>query len=402
MALKRKAGVLMALVVAAAAVALVVDVVTFRRGDWLSSYAQLKADLAQGYANLDWMVAHRGMDLPALDARTTSALEGSVSRLQAWWALRSFVRAFDDPHLTLARSRPSSRTVVTSDWHRPSQAQPAASPSAPSPPSPRVGDCREAGYEAGDTAFRLPFARVPGWRVLADGPFPMGAVGDVAVLRIAAFGENQYLSECEAVFTGTESARTLQLKVRERLQARLEAQVRQLPEVGIERLVIDITGNGGGSEWVRDVIPLFTAQRMVRAAALGPTLRCDRASIWQGGAVCPLLDREVAEEALQGQGLWTGPLQVWMDAGTASASEDFAAWLADNGIATLVGDKTVGAGCGYMDGGHVSVLPTIGLEVRMPNCARFLRDGRNEIEGLEPHRRSRFDDADLQRLLAAP
>jgi hypothetical protein len=385
-----------------ALVALVIDVATFRRDAWLADYAQLKVDLAQGYANLDWMVAHRGLDLPALDARTTAALEGSVSRLQAWIALDAFVEAFDDPHVSLAWTRSPSRSIVTSDWHRPQAGASSATAPAPTRPPVLVEDCRSAGYEAGEVAFRLPVTNVAGWEPLADGPFPMGRVGDTGVLRIAAFGENQYLTECEAAFTGREPARALQLKVRARLQAQLEAQLGQLRDLGIRRLVVDITGNGGGSEWVRQVIPLFTSRPMTRRAALGPTPRCDRMPIWRGEAVCPLLEDQGEEESLQGRGLWDGPLALWIDGGTASASEDFAAWLSDNHVAVLVGSPTVGAGCGYVAGGHVSVLPASGLQVRMPNCARFLRDGRNEIEGLAPHHPSGFLETDLPRLLALP
>lgn len=53
-------------------------------------------------------------------------------------------------------------------------------------------------------------------------------------------------------------------------------------------------------------------------------------------------------------------------------------------MAQLVGERTLGAGCGYVGGGAPARLTRIGWIVRMPNCARFTRDGRNELEGLEP------------------
>ncbi|HET7692598.1 MAG TPA: hypothetical protein VFM44_05895, partial [Gemmatimonadota bacterium] len=37
-----------------------------------------------------------------------------------------------------------------------------------------------------------------------------------------------------------------------------------------------------------------------------------------------------------------------------------------------------------LDGGLPLVLPNSGLEVWMPDCARFRIDGTNEIEGIEP------------------
>ena len=37
------------------------------------------------------------------------------------------------------------------------------------------------------------------------------------------------------------------------------------------------------------------------------------------------------------------------------------------------------AGCGYVNGGDPSYMKAVPLALRMPNCARFLMDGTNEI-----------------------
>jgi C-terminal processing protease CtpA/Prc len=83
-------------------------------------------------------------------------------------------------------------------------------------------------------------------------------------------------------------------------------------------------------------------------------------------------------------GVWTGPLYVLVDRRSASATEALVAMLKDNGAATVIGERTFGAGCGYMDGGLPIELPHSGWVVRMPDCARFRIDGTNEIEGIEP------------------
>ena len=77
------------------------DVATYDRSAWRRDYEHLKREMAQRYANLDWMVSHRRMNLRALDAETTSAIDGAVSHVQAFLALRDFIRAFRDPHLRL-------------------------------------------------------------------------------------------------------------------------------------------------------------------------------------------------------------------------------------------------------------------------------------------------------------
>ena len=83
-------------------------------------------------------------------------------------------------------------------------------------------------------------------------------------------------------------------------------------------------------------------------------------------------------------GLWSGPLFVLADHASASATEALVAMLKDNGAATVLGERTYGAGCGYTDGGLPLTLPNSRLEVWMPDCARYRIDGTNEIEGIEP------------------
>jgi hypothetical protein len=49
-----------------------------------------------------------------------------------------------------------------------------------------------------------------------------------------------------------------------------------------------------------------------------------------------------------------------------------------------MGEKTYGAGCGFIAGGIPIYLPHIDVTVRMPDCARYRANGRNELEGIEP------------------
>ena len=140
--IKRAALVLGALVLAVVAW----DVATYDESAWLADYDRLKRDMAQGYANLDWMVERRGVDLAALDRKTTAELENAHSRLRAFLALRRFVRGFDDPHF---RMKPGERpapapTAATA-------AVQASSMPAPEPvDAPAAADCSASGYEEGE------------------------------------------------------------------------------------------------------------------------------------------------------------------------------------------------------------------------------------------------------------
>jgi C-terminal processing protease CtpA/Prc len=78
------------------------------------------------------------------------------------------------------------------------------------------------------------------------------------------------------------------------------------------------------------------------------------------------------------------PVFVLIDRGTGSAAEWFAAVLHDNRAATLVGEQTVGAGCGYTNGGIRLALSHTGIAIAAPDCARYRGDGSNEIDGVRP------------------
>ena len=85
-----------------------------------------------------------------------------------------------------------------------------------------------------------------------------------------------------------------------------------------------------------------------------------------------------------GAPIWSGPLAVLVDRQTASAAEEFATWLQDNKQARIGGEKTFGAGCGYIDGGNSFAFRAAPMHLMMPNCSRIRRDGTNEIEAVTP------------------
>src|SRR5690606_28136016 len=150
----------------------------------------------------------------------------------------------DDPHLRFKRREPQ-RAVTPGDDR--SEAGEAA-----------VASCAAAGYEAADVGFERPFERLEAWRPLRSSPVPTGLAGDLGVLRIAAFGEDRYLEACEAAFHSGMGARELQLATRALLQDELRAAIGELAQQGARRLLVDISGNGGGTEWVGEVVELMT------------------------------------------------------------------------------------------------------------------------------------------------
>jgi C-terminal processing protease CtpA/Prc len=238
------------------------------------------------------------------------------------------------------------------------------------------------------------------------------------------------------------------------MAAELTRQLDALRKAGADVLLVDLMGNGGGTEWADAAVRMVTGvqlkaekvgfvrgpqwatslgekERDLRAAADRETgldrerllqladqadvLRreaetpCDSTPMWHGkrpdcqwlgGGVYSTGPLDSMPEWAKGKswaplvfqpakfkyraGVWTGPLIVLVDQGSASASEGFAAQLQDSRAAVIVGAPTLGAGCGHTDGSAPTILKHSGATFEMPDCARFRADGSNEILSIQP------------------
>ncbi|MGC8780939.1 MAG: S41 family peptidase, partial [Anaerolineae bacterium] len=149
----------------------------------------------------------------------------------------------------------------------------------------------------------------------------------------------------------------------ERTDQELQAGLNELAAQGVNRLVLDLRGNGGGLvETAVDV-----AGRFLRDGVLLYEVR-------RGGQERFYEVKRVSSPAHS----W--PLAVLVDAGTASAAEIVAAALQDRGRGTLIGEKTYGKGSvqevhELADGSSLHVT-----------VARWLTPARHQIDkvGLTP------------------
>jgi hypothetical protein len=342
----------------------------FDRAAWNADFGRIKIGLAQGYANLDWQVERRGFNLARADQQIAAMLDKAHSDVEAVVILYRLVDAFDDPHLRLLPGPPPDSAALL-----PRQ-------SSMDDPIKSADTCSE--YSDRQAATSLPYAKAPEWRELSPGPFPAGTIGDVGIIRIPSFDEQHYLSVCKAIARPGLDGQELRLATRAELNRRLTALIGEVRGRGINKLAIDISGNGGGSEWSSEAAAMFASGTLKRTAPrlVGP--KCDRSALWQGKPACSIYAGEAEIEELRGSGVWTGPLAVLVDRRSASAAEEFVTWLKDNGRAKFAGERTYGAGCGYVDGGNAIALRAVPLHIMVPNCSRYTREGVNEIEGITP------------------
>lgn len=157
---------------------------------------------------------------------------------------------------------------------------------------------------------------------------------------------------------------------------------------------------------------LNQAKQTLTAALADANRSCDRMGMWQNRTPdCSLLAKDhlyatgTMDYAPPGEygllssgyalffsslyaydeGVWSGPLYVLMDEGSASAAEHFATLLKDNRAAILIGEPTFGAGCGWMSAGDTPVvLNETRAELHVPDCVWTNAAGENEVGGVEP------------------
>lgn len=358
--------------------------------------------MARSYANLGF-AAQSGLDLDSLDLATRTRLSRARTVRGARGAIAGFLAAFEDPHLHLV-SRPPAFVRYLSNQGTESETRPIPGT------TPAGALCDALGYEDGiGGGYSLPFEDLPGFQPaqIVENTFNAAAVPAlndrrVGIVRISLFSPHKSRSHCMKAWserqrnTSASCASSCQDSVYYRAGALLAQTLREsiaaLEREGVSSILVDIGGNGGGSEWVGLAVRAVTSAPLTLPRTLVTTTSPRKECSWEEVTArrCSNLrpidpDSETvaifSERNAAGSDL---PIFVLVDARTASASEYFAAVLGDNGAARIIGTRTMGAGCGYVNGGGQYTLPRTGLRLRAPNCVRLRKNGSNERSGVRP------------------
>ncbi len=406
---------------------------------WTEDLAQLHAALEDKYANLDWLTGEREFPLDRGFEQMQARLEKAGSDAAARQLFDRMIQRIGDGHVELR-------------W--PSG---GAAAGATQPPVVGPGLCAQLGYQPGRVSAGTA-AALPGYRAIDSAPFASGMAGDVGVVRIGMFDPHGYPELCTQALTASGLAagapcddacedRILTASYRV-MTEQLAATVERLRAEGAKTLLVDISDNGGGSEWAEAAARTFSAKR-IRSARIGfvrgthwaeqwgrlasqmrdyakAANKADRARLLGWAAEADAAQRvamtpcdpatgcarlgsagyatglvgDAAPGAFDGKdwgvhvfspaqyryraGAWDGPLIVLVDGETWSAAEQFAAELRDNDAAIVMGGRTGGAGCGHTWGGTPTTLKNSGAVLELPDCVRFRADGSNEVRGIIP------------------
>lgn len=408
---------------------------------WQADAAQVREAFTTRYANLEWAQTTREADLGRMFDGADKRLAAAKSDAEARQLFDGLVKYLGDGH-------------VRFDWPKPAPAgAPAAGAAKPSPCAELIS--RKA--RVGDTVV-APLSGYAPLKTPQSTVFPAGLLTvdgrKVGVVRIAEFSANIAPQYCDEAVAGGVTENLYDV-VHARMTKDFATQLRALKSAGADVLMVDLTDNGGGSDWTEALVRMVTAKRLVstqvafvrgehwtkafdgeiakletaaksargadralladllaqvkarRAVAATP---CD-GSPWLKGEkpACDMLGKGFYSSGLLAsadpktlagkdwagsvfspmwypyeEGVWSGPLLVAVDDGTASAAEQFVAVLQDNRAAVIVGDPTAGAGCGYTWGGTPVKLKHSGGVLRLPDCARIRTSGENEVVGISP------------------
>lgn len=237
----------------------------FDSAGWVADLDQVRQAMSSHYANLEWAATEREAPLGALFAMGGQRLAAARSETEAREVFERLELYLGDRHVDFV-------------WPR------AGGPGAPAsaqqaddrPPCERLG-FRADGRDGGAVATRL-----PGYRPLeGDSGFPAGVVEvdgrTVGVIRIALFSPQAHPAACAAALAGLRPGGEpcddacldrLWTVAADRVTADFSDRLRALKAAGATTLLVDIAGNGGGTEWVEAVVRTLTPEPL-RSARVG-------------------------------------------------------------------------------------------------------------------------------------
>ena len=435
----------------------------FDKQPWLDDLAQIKTAFSTQYANFEWAVFDHEIDMAALLADTRQRIESADSDADARTAFDRLIRRLGDGHVEL---RWPAHDVGLKD--------------TPALPCSDFDSARAArplvAHATGYAPIQTP----------QSDAYPIGIITSdghrLGVIKIRLFDPSFHPEYCRLALASLDIPadrpcdEACQERIRHWTQSRMSsdfvAQVKALEHAGIDVLLVDLAGNGGGSEWADAAARMLTPVRLVsprygfvrgthwvkKLSELESHLReaardaspddrnrllayaaeaeskkniaataCDSSPLWeQKLPACPWLGEGFFQtgllssadpQTLRGkpwaplvfapmqyeyvEGLWSGPLMVLVDGGSASSSERFAAELQSNHAALIIGEPTAGAVGGHTDGGTSTTLTHSGATLLLPDVCDLPSNGRYATGGVVPDLLVAFRRGDGPQLRAA-
>jgi hypothetical protein len=238
-----------------AAIALIGATASFETEPWLEDLDQTRDAFTKEYANFDWAVFQRQADLSRLFDETRERILVARSEGEARAALDRLTRQLGDGH-------------VEFKW--PSVSNPGRKPTAAS-------TCADLGYNARQTGRPLA-SHMQGYHSVAGGAseFPAGLVTigqrKIGVVKIGLFSPHGSPSLCEGALQALNIVPTepcddacsdkVETWASAQMTKDFETTLIALKSSGATTLLVDVTQNGGGSEWAEAAARMVTGVKV--------------------------------------------------------------------------------------------------------------------------------------------
>jgi len=234
----------------------------FDPAPWAADLEQARRAFHEKYANLDWLEREREVRLDPLFDDLAKRLQRAQSEAQTMSVFNRLVQKVDDGHVEI-------------DWPEPQAAIASAGSANTSSPSDL---CSRLGYDIRQNAPGTAQA-LAGYVPLSVGtnPFDAGTViidrTKIGILRIGIFQPQGYPELChdavrrQAIPLNQPCDEICENRIvtsaYRRLTQAVEQRIGQLKSAGATLLLVDISHNGGGSEWAEAVARMFSARQLV-------------------------------------------------------------------------------------------------------------------------------------------
>ncbi|MNS55709.1 carboxy-terminal protease [compost metagenome] len=236
---------------------------SFDAEGWVADLRQTREAMGAHYANLDWAVNEREAPLGQLFQMGEQRLRAAGSDAEAREVFERLEKYLGDGHVDFV-------------WPSASSGGAAAVVASAAGPDPRP-PCEVLGFRGDGRDGQAVAARLPGYRALeGESGFPAGIVEvdgrKVGVVRIAQMSAYAHPQACAAAFAAfsrpadapcdDDCLEGLRVMAVDRVTEDLTARIRALRDAGAETLLVDLAGNGGGSEWTEVAVRLFSPIRL--------------------------------------------------------------------------------------------------------------------------------------------
>jgi Peptidase family S41 len=231
---------------------------SFDPSPWVEDLGQARQAFHEKYANWDWAEGERGVKIDALFDDLEQRLRKAPDERAARAVFDRLVRKIGDGHVEI--DWPQPHLVTSGDVRR--------------DPDP----CSDLGYDArqngpGTAAALSTYTALPP----AGNPIDAGLVDigsdRLGVVRIGVFQPQGYPQLCHAALHALNIAANRPCDaicedrvltwVYVKLTDALEQRIRQLKAAGATAMMVDISNNGGGSEWAEAAVRVFSPKLLV-------------------------------------------------------------------------------------------------------------------------------------------